>query len=102
MIADDKSISVKRNHRPEFEQLLSLQTVRHLTIRVTVVTLNEQRQIVQKQTSGVKQLTLAKSEEVNLISFEKDMKFPIIVSANILYTTHNSKDNMLELVHTIA
>lgn len=102
MIADDKAISVKRSHRPEFEQLLSLQTVRHLTIRVTVVTLNEQRQIVQKQTSGVRQLSLAKSEEVNLISFEKDMKFPIIVSANILYTTHNNKDNLLEFVHTIA
>ncbi|GJQ76880.1 gcl [Trypoxylus dichotomus] len=34
MIADDRSLVVKRNHRPEFEQLLSLQTIRHVDIRV--------------------------------------------------------------------
>lgn len=33
MITDGSAISIKRNHRPEFEQLLSLQTIRNIAIR---------------------------------------------------------------------
>lgn len=102
MIADDKTISVKRNHRPEFEQLLSLQTVRHLTIRVTVVTLNEQRQITYKQTSGIKHLTLQKGEEASILTFEKNLTFPLYVSANILYTTPLEKEGNMEFIQTVT
>lgn len=37
MITDGATISIKRNHRPEFEQLLSLQTIRHIAIRLVGV-----------------------------------------------------------------
>lgn len=33
MITDGITLSIKRNHRPEFEQLLSFQTIRRITIR---------------------------------------------------------------------
>lgn len=33
MITDGLTLSIKRNHRSEFEQLLSLQTSRHVAIR---------------------------------------------------------------------
>lgn len=91
MIVDDKQLSIKRNHRTEFEQLLSMQSTRHITIRVTVVALNEQRQIIYKQTTGLKNLTMTKSEEVSLLTFDKNITFPLIVSANILYTTPPEK-----------
>lgn len=33
MMTDGLTLSVKRNHRSEFEQLLSFQTTRHIAIR---------------------------------------------------------------------
>lgn len=103
MIADDKSLSVKRSHRPEYEQLLSLQTVRHVTIRVIVVTLNEQRQISNYKSSDIRNLALTKSEEVTLITFDKEMKFPLYVAANILFVTPptNTKEQ-IKFVQTIT
>lgn len=87
MIADENSLSVKRNHRPEFEQLLSLQGVRHIIIRVSVYALNEQKQITFTQCSGIHRLALHKSEEVTLIKFPPDIQFPLVLSANVLYTS---------------
>ncbi|KAK9718091.1 hypothetical protein QE152_g23397 [Popillia japonica] len=101
MIADDRSLIVKRNHRPEFEQLLSLQTIRHVDIRVTVYTLNEQRQVTFCQCSGIKHLPLEKGEEVTLLTFDQ-INFPLVISANILFLTPGDKDSVLDLIQTIV
>lgn len=67
------------------------------------MTLNEQRQITYSQTSGIKHLTLMKGEEVVLLTFDKDLTFPLIISANILYTSPNSKETTQEeIVQTIS
>lgn len=87
MIADEKTLSVKRNHRQEFEQLLSLQTVRNVLIRVTVYGLNEQKQVVFTQSSDVHRLSLNKNEEVCLMTFMPEVVFPLVLSANVLYTS---------------
>lgn len=71
--------------------------------RVTVVTLNEQRQITYTQTSGIKHLTLMKGEEVVLLTFERDLQFPLIISANILYTSPDTSETTQEdVVQTIS
>lgn len=87
MVTDGSTLSIKRNHRPEFEQLLSFQTVRRLAIRVTVATLNEQRQVLFQQCTGIKNFTLSKTEEIALMTFDKDVTFPLIIAANILFTS---------------
>ncbi|KAJ8924933.1 hypothetical protein NQ315_001096 [Exocentrus adspersus] len=92
MIIDGSTLSIKRNHRSEFEQLLSLQTTRHVAIRVTVVRLNEQRQIVYMKQSDVLKLPLAKGEEVQVMSLEKELEYPIIISANIMYTSPEAQE----------
>ncbi|XP_019872277.1 protein germ cell-less isoform X2 [Aethina tumida] len=92
MITDGLTLSIKRNHRSEFEQLLSFQTVRQIAIRVRVVKLNEQRQIVYSKQSDILELTLAKGEEIQLMTFDKDLKYPIIISANILYTSPDTQE----------
>lgn len=87
MITDGNSLSIKRNHRSEFEQLLSFQTTRTVAIRVTVVKLNEQRQIVYSKSSGIMKINLTKGEDVQLMTLDADIDYPIIISANILYTS---------------
>lgn len=54
---------------------------------MTVATLNEQRQILFKQTTGIKTFTLSKTEEVPLMNFDKVLTFPAIISANILFVS---------------
>ncbi|XP_060535795.1 protein germ cell-less [Cylas formicarius] len=87
MITDGSTLSVKRNHRSEFEQLLSFQQTRHVALRVTVVRLNEQRQIVFSMQSPVLKMSLAKGEEVQIMSFAPGLEYPTIISANIMYVS---------------
>lgn len=39
------------------------------------------------QTSGVKLITCLRNEEVRLIDFDKEIKFPLFVSVNLLLTS---------------
>ncbi|CAH1155286.1 unnamed protein product [Phaedon cochleariae] len=96
MITDGVTLSIKRNHRSEFEQLLSMQASRHVAIRVTVVKLNEQRQIVYTKTSEIMKVPLTKGEEIQIMTLDKDVEYPIIISANILYTTPDSQESAVE------
>ncbi|XP_025836534.1 protein germ cell-less [Agrilus planipennis] len=102
MITDCTTLSIKRNHRPEFEQLLSQQNSRNISIRVTVVSLNEQRQVVYKQTSEMRNLTLTKSEEITLMTLDKDLRFPLIISTNVLFTTPNNQELQEQTIQTIG
>lgn len=38
-------------------------------------------------TTGIKQLTCTRNEELQLLSFDKDIEFPILVSVNLLLTS---------------
>lgn len=87
VVADERGVAVKRNHRPEYEQLLSLQTVREIMVRVRAYSLNEQRQISRTFCSGLRCLTMSKSEDVALLTFPSDITFPLLISANILFIT---------------
>lgn len=52
-----------------------------------MATLNEQRQVLFQQSTGIKNFTLSKTEEMPLMTFDKDVTFPLIISANILFTS---------------
>ncbi|CAG9864340.1 unnamed protein product [Phyllotreta striolata] len=93
MITEGSTISIKRNHRSEFEQLLSLQATRHIAIRVTVTKINEQRQIIYSAQSEMLKISLTKGEEVQIMAFDKSIEYPIIISANILYTSPDTQDS---------
>ncbi|XP_055699038.1 protein germ cell-less [Phlebotomus papatasi] len=83
-IVDTRNLSIKRNHRPENERLLSLQVKRQFLARVTILTVNENSQVKRRQSSGIKALTLEKNEEVTLLQFDKDLSYPLLISINIL------------------
>lgn len=54
--------------------------------------MNEQRQIVYSKQSEIMKVSLHKGEELQIMSFDTDIEYPIIVCANILYT---SPDNVI-------
>ncbi|XP_050301262.1 protein germ cell-less isoform X2 [Anthonomus grandis grandis] len=100
MITHDNTVSVKRNHRSEFEQLLSFQTNRYVALRITVAQLNEQRQITYIKQSDIQKINLTKGEEVTVMTFKMDVVYPLIISANILYVTPEPLQNKSDQLST--
>lgn len=64
--------------------------------RVTIVRLNEQRQIVYSKKSEILKVSLHKGEELQIMSFDTDIEYPLIVCANILYTSPDTVEQVVE------
>lgn len=87
LITDTKTLSIKRHHRTDHERLLSLQTKRNFLIRVTVSSLNDQRQIKHFQTTDIISMSLEKNEEMPLIVMDNKLEYPLLISVNLLVTS---------------
>ncbi|XP_063704449.1 protein germ cell-less [Culicoides brevitarsis] len=87
LIIDARTLSIKRHHRTENERLLSLQVKRQFLIKITLISLNDQRQIKHSQTTDIKSLSLDKNEEVHLLHMDTELTYPLLISANILVVT---------------
>lgn len=91
LITDSRVLSIKRHHRTENERLLSLQTKRTIMIRATITSMNDLRQVRHTQTTGIKQLTLDKNEEAQLMIMDKELVYPLLISMNLLIVTPNKE-----------
>lgn len=80
-------LSIRRHHRTEHEKLLSMQVKRTFLIRVTVASLNELRQVKHKQCTGIRALSLEKNQEVQLLTMDKELEYPLLISVNLLITS---------------
>lgn len=87
LITDSRLLSIKRHHRTEHEKLLSMQVKRNFLIRVTVASLNQLRQVKHKQCTGIRALSLEKNQEVQLLTMDKDLEYPLLISVNLLITS---------------
>lgn len=56
---------------------------------VTILSLNEQRQVRHSQTTGIKMIQLDRNEETRLIYLDSELVYPVLVSLNLLVTTPN-------------
>ncbi|GLG96519.1 Protein germ cell-less [Gryllus bimaculatus] len=83
---DGRVLKVKRNQRSDSEVMLSMQQRRHFMFRITLASLDEQRQIKQTQSTGTKSMSFFKNEEVVLLVLDSELTFPILVSVNLLTT----------------
>lgn len=57
--------------------------------RVTIISLNEQRQVKHLQSTGVKLKQLDRNEESGLLYIDAEHVYPILVSVNLLVNTPN-------------
>ena len=72
----------------EHEALLSNHKKRHLFYRVSVVSLNGQKQPVYQATSGIKSVTLNKNQSHEMLKVDKrKAAFPLLLSFNFAVTT---------------
>ncbi|KAK9877195.1 hypothetical protein WA026_016943 [Henosepilachna vigintioctopunctata] len=101
MIMDGVTLSIKRNHRCEYGQLLSVQGTRYLVIRVTVAKLNEQRQLIYSKESEILNVALTKGEEYKILTLDDDLDYPIIISANIQYASPDTPEEQLDISQVV-
>lgn len=58
-------------------------------IRITILSLNEQRQVRHSQSTGIKTISLDRNEETRLIYLDTELVYPVLISLNLLVTTPN-------------
>lgn len=100
VITDSNTLWVKRNHRPEIEQMLSFQVNRNLIIRVTVASIDDQLRIRHIQSTGIESITCTRNEEIPLLIFDKELKFPLLVSVNLMLTSPTDREYISENIIT--
>jgi len=85
---DSYRLSLKRNTASDHEALTSNHKKRHLIYRVTVVSMNEQKQPVYRETSGIKETKLGKNESVTMLELDPiSTTFPLLLSFNFCVST---------------
>lgn len=89
---DNYCVSLKRSlttsGSSEHEALLANHKKRHIFYRVSVVSLNSQKQVAYQAETGVKSLTLLKNHTHEILSIDKTKAtFPLLLSFNFAVTT---------------
>ncbi|XP_014233447.1 protein germ cell-less isoform X1 [Trichogramma pretiosum] len=84
---DLTTLKFKRYNRVDTEHIKANHNTHNLIIKVSLISLNEQRQIKFMQNSGLVQLSLFKNEERQIMSLDKDLTYPIYVSVNMQVVT---------------
>jgi len=92
-------ISLKRNLGTassaggEHEALLSNHKKRHLYFRVSVVSLNDQKQVVYRATSGVQSVSMGRNSSHEVLKIDTSKaKFPLLLSFNFVVNTPLSEE----------
>lgn len=81
----NRLLTVKRNTHTESCPLsVTLQPVRNLLYRISIACKHEKGHFVQCQTTGVKKISLGKDEEDIALVLDKDLKYPLSISMNIM------------------
>jgi len=85
---DSFRLTLKRNIAVDHEALTSTHKKRHVAYRVTVVSMNDQKQPIYRETSGIKQASLGKNEMVTMLELDPVLTvFPLLLSFNFCVST---------------
>jgi len=85
---DSYKLTLKRNNASDHEALTSNHKKRHIVYRVTVVSMNEQKQVVYRESSGIQECSLGKNESVSMLSLAPlNTTFPLLLSFNFCVST---------------
>ncbi|KAL7637917.1 UNVERIFIED_CONTAM: hypothetical protein RMT77_011530 [Armadillidium vulgare] len=87
MTHDNGVFKLKRNNRVENFANINNHPKRQIMYRLTVASLNDQRQVVYSKSTGIHSVSLSKNEEIRLMTIDIEVKYPLILSANFLIVT---------------
>ncbi|KAF7990963.1 hypothetical protein HCN44_000768 [Aphidius gifuensis] len=84
---DTTTLRIRRNHRLDTDHITINQRKRNVMIRISLISLDEQRQIKHMQDSGILRISLHKNEEKQLMSLDKQLTYPLYISVNMQVVT---------------
>lgn len=86
---DRRVLRLKRNDRSlhDYQAAINQQSRRHIVYKFTLASINEQKQVKFMASSGLQNITLNRNEEVKVMTLDKEVTFPLILSANFALTT---------------
>jgi len=91
-------LTLKRSSLTEHEALLSNHSSRIIAYRVTVLSLNDQKQRIYEECSGVKQVTLSLNESVEILTLDPVLTlFPLSLSFNFCLSTPLIQPDQLQV-----
>ncbi|GAB6024233.1 hypothetical protein CHUAL_008928 [Chamberlinius hualienensis] len=82
-----RCLNLKRNERTNVSDHFNAthnHLRRNLMFRFTVASVNDQRQMTFTTTTGLKSVTLAKNEEIRILTLTDEFTFPLLLSANFI------------------
>lgn len=82
-------IKFKRNHRTDgdFQSSVSQQPRRYIMYKLTIASVDEQKQVTHSLSSGLQTVSLGRNEEVRVMQVESNFTFPLLLSANFVVTS---------------
>ncbi|KAL2734384.1 protein germ cell-less [Vespula squamosa] len=84
---DTTTLRIKRNHRLDTDHIKANHNKHNIILKVTLISLDEQRQIKHIQSSGMLRLSLHKNEEKQVMSLDKQLTYPLYISVNMQVVT---------------
>lgn len=84
---DTTTLRLKRNHRMDTDHVQSNHSKHNVIVKVSLVSLDEQRQVKHIQNSGMLRLSLHKNEEKQVMSLDKQLTYPLYISVNMQVVT---------------
>ncbi|XP_053679747.1 protein germ cell-less [Anopheles nili] len=99
LLSDTRSLRIRRHQRTENERLLSLRVSRQFLVRVSLASLNELRQIKHMQTTSILSISLEKNEDAQLVVFDRELTFPLLVSVNLMLVAAPEEADPIETVN---
>ncbi|XP_043522310.1 protein germ cell-less isoform X3 [Frieseomelitta varia] len=84
---DSTTLRIKRNHRLETDHIKANHGKHNIILKVSLISLDEQRQVKHIQSSGMLRLSLHKNEEKQVMSLDKQLTYPLYISVNMQVVT---------------
>ncbi|XP_076753572.1 germ cell-less [Xylocopa sonorina] len=84
---DSTTLRIKRNHRLDTDHIKAYHNKHNIILKVSLISLDEQRQVKHIQSSGMLRLSLHKNEEKQVMSLDKQLTYPLYISVNMQVVT---------------
>ncbi|XP_078049926.1 germ cell-less isoform X1 [Augochlora pura] len=84
---DSTTLRIKRNHRLDTDLIKANHSKHNIILKVSLISLDEQRQEKHIQSSGMLRLLLHKNEEKLVMSLDKELTYPLYISVNMQVVT---------------
>ncbi|XP_043286018.1 protein germ cell-less [Venturia canescens] len=84
---DITTLRIRRNHRIDSDHITANHSKRNIILKVSLISLDEQRQIKHIQSSGIFKISLHKNEEKQVMPLDKQLTYPLYISVNMQVVT---------------